>query len=91
MNQPNPLLREIGKLRARADWQNSCGRVDPNAPVHLAFQLRVFQSGFQNARGVDVLDFLARPHCVYDDWRDVVGSGSNQPTIQQPKILGGCK
>lgn len=69
----------IGNLCKDINAVSLC-KVRPGAPTHLAFQLTSRNAnGTSKQEITDVLGFLAKPDCLYDNWKFDPGNPTVQP------------
>jgi len=84
---------KIAEFCTRQDWTSgTCslpGKYQADAPVHVAFQLRVYVPGNQFVWPVPpaYLLFLAHPSCLYDRW---MGNNGSTPNPQLNSITQSC-
>jgi hypothetical protein len=57
---------------------SACGVFAPTIPTHLAFQLQTYTGGNYAQVPNDVIGFLARQGCLYDDWSYSQGNPQRQ-------------
>ena len=75
---------QLGSLCLSAEaYPANCGVAGLEIPTHLAFQLRRYPSGGYQQAPNDLLGYLGKMGCLYDDW--VSTNSTNQQINAQPQ------
>ncbi len=75
---------QLGSLCLSAEaYPANCGVAGLEIPTHLAFQLRRYPSGGYQQAPNDLLGYLGKMGCLYDDWAST--NSANQQINAQPQ------
>jgi hypothetical protein len=69
-------------LNKNGEAYNICAVYAPTVPTHLAFQLQAFSGSYRQAPN-DIVGYLARQGCLYDNWKYNQGN----PQVQDSPII----